>query len=801
MATADGTRHEEKIIIDVEATNADHSIAQMAELRRVQDALKEEVKKHKKELKDLHDQEEKGVKLTAEQLKKEQELYEKIEKTSVEVRNYNRYLNDHQKVVEKSIDETHRQAGSLRQMRMSVGELTAEWENLSKEQREGARGEEVQKELANLNSEINKASLSVNNFKDNVGNYASALDGMIGRNTVAGRAFGAMGISAADTGAVMKTKMVEGINSVNAALKILLVNPIFAVLAGITVIIMTIHKGIQKNQAAMDAFQRVLAPVGKLLDIIFDYLGKIVEKVMKTIEWFGKLFGLSESTAYQAVKLQQEIEKEENKLIVRRAKRNVQIADLEEELLKKEQYTHEERLEMAQEVQRLNAEAIEDEKAIIQEKMRIWEMEQEGTDTSREEWAKYYEMEAKVIEMDKQLADNNRRTTRTIDQMNRALRQEKEAEEEALKAKRKAYAERLKLQKEFEKQTAEEIEDILLENIKDLRKKEIKAEEIAHQRQIEAIKKRLETEKNLTRESRKNLNFQIELLKDQHLDKLDKIAERHRKEDEAIEADKEALRLEKQAETDAKIEAQRLARKKLKIEQRRDELNDDLIFNLELKRIEHDELLRLDAKLKAELFANDEEYQIAVIEARRGMVDAENAYQQAIEETAQMQILAVASIAGAMSQMLTTVAGDSEALTTFAKALALVDIATNTGVAISGAIKAGAAAGPFPYNLAAISTGVGAVMSGITSAYSVLKSSTPALPSNLAGGGAGADLMGRSTSKISIDNSALIRELGSIEARGEIERNNIHSQEQFISVVDINHAQSAIKLKEKFANT
>ena len=247
-------------------------------------------------------------KLTDEQAKREQELREMVELSSTEIKNYSRYIADHQKVVAKSIDEANRQSGSLRQMRSDVGALTVEWENLSKEQREGARGQEIQKSLAELNEQINAASLSTKNFKDNIGNYSSALDGMIGQNTLAGKAFSALGVSSDMTAKTLKTSVVGGLKSVGAAMKALLANPLFAVIAGITAILTTILGAVKKNQAAMDAMNRAMAPVGKLLDIIFDLLGKVAERLAGFIEGFMKFIGVADSAATRAVTLGQEIE-------------------------------------------------------------------------------------------------------------------------------------------------------------------------------------------------------------------------------------------------------------------------------------------------------------------------------------------------------------------------------------------------------------------------------------------------------------------------------------------------------------
>lgn len=786
------------IIIDIEAKGADKSIQQMAKLRAEQDRLKAEVKNYKKEIKDLMAAEKEQGKLTDEQAKREKELREQVEQSSTEIKNYNRYIADHQKVVAKSIDEANRQSGSLRQMRSDVGALTAEWENLSKEQREGARGEEIQKNLAELNGQINTASLSTNNFKDNIGNYSSALDGMIGQNTIAGKTFSALGVSSDMTAKTLKTSVVGGLKAVGGAMKALLANPLFAAIAGITAILMTILNAVKKNQAAMDAMNRAMAPVGKLLDIIFDLLGKVAEKLAKFIGGFMKLIGVADSAATRAVTLGQEIEKLENDMIISRQKRSNQIAEMEEELLKKEKYTHEQRIEIAENIRKLREEEAEEEKKLLDMRIKQFDLEEEGTDTSRERMAERNRMVAERLALDQKVIESTKKHTSTIDRLNKALADEAAAEEAAKQARIKAYKERVRIQKELEKATLQELEDVLVASIKDSRERELKELEITHQRKIEGLQKRLDEDKNLTLQARENLNAQIEQLDKNFLDKQDEIKKRHLEEDKYIE-------LEKQKEIDAAKAEQRLIANELKLEQRREELDNDLLLTLEYAEKENEELLNLSEEAKNELFASDEAYELAVLKSKNKLKAAEESYQDAIRETANAQVIAVGATAGAIGGLLSEIAGQSEAMTAFSKALALVDIATSSAVGVSEAVAAGAGV-PFPANLVAISAGVGAVLGGISNAYSLLKSDKPQKPKELGSkrtsmpsiSGSRSSTVPQSTVP-QIESPAQIRELGTIEAKDEISRNNVQQFTAEVSVVEINEVNEGLKVKEQFA--
>ena len=96
---------------------------------------------------------------------------------------------------------------------------------------------------------------------------------------------------------------------------------------------------------------------------------------------------------------------------------------------------------------------------------------------------------------------------------------------------------------------------------------------------------------------------------------------------------------------------------------------------------------------------------------------------------------AIASAAGAGSQLLDELGEHSKALTKASKVLALAQIAINTGVAISAGIKQAQEAGPFPANLAAIATTVVTILSGITSAIKTVKSAKFARGGDVVGPG------------------------------------------------------------------
>jgi hypothetical protein len=104
------------------------------------------------------------------------------------------------------------------------------------------------------------------------------------------------------------------------------------------------------------------------------------------------------------------------------------------------------------------------------------------------------------------------------------------------------------------------------------------------------------------------------------------------------------------------------------------------------------------------------------------------------------------SIANGLIGFIGDVAAATGANAAFAKGLALFQIGINTAVALTGAILQ-AQSVPFPANLVAIGTGIGAVLGGIGSAISILnKSGNPPATPKFATGVIGLDGAGTETS-------------------------------------------------------
>lgn len=130
-----------------------------------------------------------------------------------------------------------------------------------------------------------------------------------------------------------------------------------------------------------------------------------------------------------------------------------------------------------------------------------------------------------------------------------------------------------------------------------------------------------------------------------------------------------------------------------------------------------------------------EAFNLRKLEMQKDYLSSKKALEKKEVDMSNEKWEAIASAAGAGSQLLDELGEHSKALTKASKVLALAQIAINTGVAVSAGIKQAQEAGPFPANLAAIATTVATILSGITSAIRTVKSAKFARGGDVVGPG------------------------------------------------------------------
>lgn len=86
-------------------------------------------------------------------------------------------MSQYTREIQANVREEVKAEGSINQLNAKIAKLTAQYNAMSGAVRKSSVGEALAKEIAEVQTEVNKANEAVLNFRNNVGNYASAAKG------------------------------------------------------------------------------------------------------------------------------------------------------------------------------------------------------------------------------------------------------------------------------------------------------------------------------------------------------------------------------------------------------------------------------------------------------------------------------------------------------------------------------------------------------------------------------------------------------------------------------------------------
>lgn len=330
-------------------------------------------------------------------------------------------------------------------------------------------------------------------------------------------------------------------------------------------------------------------------------------------------------------------------------------------------------------------------------------------------------------------------------------------------------------QKELEAVRA--AEDAMLALVKDKREQARKEIELTYSRQIEDLRTRLKTETDLTVKARQAINDQIKALEQQKAAELQKLSEEELQKEidnrtklislqlEAVKKGREQeyqLRMQQLlAQRDAELADKELTEQmKLAIVDKYDKQMDDLILQREQEavrlRMENEimqlqqsgaselEILQEQASQKLELLnsiqqqegESEQEFLNRKLQANQEYINAKKAIADKEVEIEQVKFQAIETITSGLSSAFETLGENNKTFAILSKTLALAEIAINTGKALAAGI-AQAQSVPFPANIAAIATTVGAILANIATAINTVKSAKFATGGLVTGPGTG----------------------------------------------------------------
>lgn len=744
------------------------------------DAASKRIKENKQDISELREEQALLNKTTLEG----KEAYKRYEDEIKNLRKHNVLLNQEIRNNNKSIED---QGGSLQSMRAELSRLNKVYVNLSQAERESAKGRDLQKKILSLNTTIGDAEKKLGDFRRQVGNYENAMKSALGANNKYVATLMLMKDGNMNLGAALKTTTSVVISFGKALFAAIMANPIIAVIAGIVAVLTGLVKIMRGNEEQSARLDAVLAPLkrtfegivavlqivaGWVLDVAegFEALALQVTKLGEKIPVIGKYFKQSNDAMLASIQLSKDkaaLDKQTRELDVANAKAQYESSELRKKAEDRVKYTAEERLKFVQEANAKEQEILDNRLKIAEEQFRIVQEEATYNENSKEVNEDLAKMEANLYLVRKEHSD---KTKELMTKENEIRNQSLTAEKTRLAQAKKATEEAVK-QKQKELELIRQAEDTALSLVKEGIEKQRQTVNVQYDRQIEDLKHKLRTEKNLTDAAKKALNDSIilaEQKRDADLKKLsdESIQAQIKKETERIQLQLDSvkegtsqehnLRLSqieqnRQAELAANLQLAEELRQseadinaaynkqiadenevfrkeqfdkqseyiRLEWENKILQLREGTLQEYDLKvqqaQADYDLLVNMDAATKAALYESDAAYENAKLQGEKNIQNAIKARINAENEAILVQMAAVTTITDAFSSMLDSFAEDNEALAAFAKTVALFNIGLSTAEAISKGVAA-AQSVPFPGNIAAIATTIASVMANVAKA-------------------------------------------------------------------------------------
>ena len=449
------------------------------------------------------------------------QTYIKLQATMSELQ---QVVRANQKVLRDSIRENQQNADSLNSMRAQLRNLRAEYENLSKAERESAKGTDMLNHIHDLTQEIKGLEEEQLDFTRNVGNYKSALEGLPFGKVIAGfntlsQGTGKLSVAFSNAG-----KMAA---SFGKQMLKLLANPFVAAIAAIVAVLAKLVNEFKKNDEAMTAMQRVFAAFKPILDIInkgFALLVDVVAKAANAVAGFvtkimSVIPGVKDYVAAEQdlVNATDDLEEAEREHTVNQAKREKEISELRNKSVDSTKYSFEQRKKFLEDALQLEQQELEESKNIAAEKYRIAEqealLEVGATKMTKEVYEKLSdevknhlaELEAAVYQTETAFNDGTRRMQSQIANF---TKQEENERKQAAQKGAQTRKERLK----NEREAVDALQKMWINGIRNLQDKEYALTAQEGKKQIDQLKNRLKEEKNLTKTAREAINRQIILM-------------------------------------------------------------------------------------------------------------------------------------------------------------------------------------------------------------------------------------------------------------------------------------------------
>ena len=591
---------------------------------------------------------------------------------------------------------------TLNGQRQKLADMQSAYDAMDKEMRDSEGGKAFLAQIKEQHDAVLGLEGATGRMQRNVGNYGESIKGVIPSVDKFDAVLNKMGTSMNDLQQGVGTASKSIVSHFATIGKALITPPlgiIVAILTGIMLIFSKVASAIKKNddamtnlQVAFSAFKPIATAIGKIFEGIGVALSKVAVGIANVVTKISSALipGFEEASkkVTEYILAVDALEEKQRQYTVQNAKDAQEIAkyraiasestDLEERkkalqsAIALEEEIARRNVEIATKTLELRKEQARQEVDTTDEtKNEIARLEAEKIQAETDYYNKKREMAAQIREINNKI---NAENAKNHQEYIKRLEEQRKAQEEAEKARQEA----LKASLENEKAIRQQMEDFKASLTKDAGERELVEMQLAGSREIEELKKRLETEKNLTEKGRAILN-QLIIDKQTELDtqlkeKADAIAE------ERINA--EMQRIAEQEQT------------KLELKKAIAEENSAEMLELQLEELE----LQQQAELENTILNEEDKYLIvekyeklkqALVE-ETAKKNEEQATQMKAQLSSAMQSMAknASSAFGQMSELLEGYGEKNEKASKAAKAFALMQLATDQAISISQTARA-----------------------------------------------------------------------------------------------------------------
>ena len=459
------------------------------------------------------------------------------------------------KQMQNQIKQEKENEGSLKSLRAELSNLTAEYDALSKADRENAEIGGVLKDRINeVTKELKGAEEETQRYYRNVGNYKNAIIEAADANIpfvhqINQLVTGLGGLRSYLLG--VKDEMVDVSTTTTGATKVLKLLKVALVSTGIGAIVVALGSLVSylsRTQAGIELANKVMASLGATVDVLIDRASKLGSALVNLFSGNFRQAGedakaifsgigeeIAEETklAWELSDVLNEIDKREVMLSMSRAANRAEIEKLKK-VADDTTLSTNERIKAAEKAAKIEQDDLKIQTQLAEARLA----NSLGFTQMNDEVRKLIEqIKAGDITADEVISKLglSQSTIEDLKEFREQYVQLQELQEDSygrqtelqntLNGIREEGADKAQEMRDKELEEVRKAEDAMLALVKDGRQKQTQEIEYEYNRQIEDLKNRLSTETDLTAKAREAINTQIEALEQQKEQALDKLSD------------------------------------------------------------------------------------------------------------------------------------------------------------------------------------------------------------------------------------------------------------------------------------